>query len=283
MIARLRDVGFSYAHSGSPALTGVDLDLAEGRLIGVVGASGSGKSTLCSVVRGLMPDFHPGELGGDLEVLGRPLADWGIGELSVRIGYAFQNPFTQLTGTCETVFEEIAFGLENLGTPREVMVERVLDVAERLGLDPILERDPRRLSGGQRQKVAFASVIAMDLGAYVFDEPTSQLDPESSAEILDIIAGLRDEGRSVVLVEHDMNLLAEHADEIVVLCEGRVVRHGPAADVLGSDDLASWGVVPPEVTALSVLLDPSGAEIGRPVTLAQARTALSLEGDRHGD
>ena len=272
----LRDVRFTYAYTDRPALDGITLELEPGLLHGVVGMNASGKSTLCALIRGIIPHFHEGTLEGEVRVLGKGLLDWDPAELSQTVGCVFDNPFTQISGIKDTVFEEIAMGLENLGVPRDEMIERVEAVVERLGLQALIRKNPNELSGGQRQKVAFASIIAMDTEFIVIDEPTSQLDPEASEAVFGIIGELKNRGKSIVLVEHKVDLMAQYADHIVVMKEGKVVMDGPTRDVLTSTTLADANVPPPEVTELAWRLRDAGRELPfLPITRAEAYQAVT--------
>lgn len=260
-LASLRDVRFTYAYAEESALRGMTLDLELGKLHGVVGLNSSGKTTLCSLLRGLIPHFHEGELSGEVNILDRSLLDWDPAQLSSAVGCVFDNPFTQISGIRSTVYEEIALGLENLGIEHAEMIDRVERVVDQLGLGHLIEKNPNELSGGQRQKVAFAAIIAMDADVMVIDEPTSQLDPESSEEVFQIIANLKNQGKSIVLVEHKIDLLAQFADTITVLHNGTVALHGPTREILGSPELGTFGVSAPEVTEFARRL----AEAGRPL------------------
>ncbi len=272
----MRDVAFTYTDADEPALHHVDLTLEPGLVYGVVGRNASGKSTLCNLIRGIVPIFHTGELSGQVDVLGTSLLEWDPAALSQQIGYVFQNPFTQISGIRDTVFEEIALGLENLGMPREEIIERVVSVIGQLSLESIAGKNPNELSGGQRQKVAFASILAMDSDFLVIDEPTSQLDPESSEEVFAIIRGLKDRGTSIVLVEHKIDLMAAYADRIIVMERGTIVAEGPAADILTSDALTAAGVPQPEVAAVAQRLAARGLDYGRiPITRADARALIT--------
>ncbi|MCA0293842.1 MAG: energy-coupling factor ABC transporter ATP-binding protein [Actinobacteria bacterium] len=278
VLAELQDVHFTYAYADTPALKGVTLTLEQGMLHGIVGLNSSGKTTLCGLLRGIVPSFHHGELTGRTTILGRELADWNPDELATTIGCVFDNPFTQISGIRDTVFEEIAFGLENLGVAREDIITRVIQVIEQLGIEALAEKNPNELSGGQRQKVAFASIIAMDSDVIVIDEPTSQLDPEASEAVFEIIAGLKKLGKSIVLVEHKIDLVAEYADTVTVLHEGRVALTGTTREVLTDPRLRSFGVTPPQVTELAERLAASGRPLSRvPVTRAEA---VELIGER---
>lgn len=269
-------VSFTYAYSDAPALRDVSLRLEEGLLYGVIGTNASGKTTLCSLMRGLIPLFHPGTLEGTVEIRGRNLLDWDPADLSQAIGCVFENPFTQISGIKDTVFEEIAFGLENIGLERETMIARVLDVVEQLDLGSLIRKNPNELSGGQRQKVAFASIIAMDADFIVIDEPTSQLDPEASDAVFNIIGGLKKRGKSIVLVEHKIDLMAQHADRIVVMKDGRLLAEGPTTDILTSPIMDEADVPRPEVTDLGRALSGTSRALGAlPITRAEAFAAIA--------
>ena len=270
-LATLRGVSFTYAYTDEPALRDINLTLEEGLLYAVVGPNASGKSTLCALLRGIVPHFHEGELSGTVEIRGRNLLDWEPAELSREIGCVFENPFTQISGIKETVFEEIALGLENLGTPPDEVIERVQEVIEQLEIGALVAKNPNELSGGQRQKVAFASIIAMDADVIVIDEPTSQLDPESSEAVFAIIADLKSRGKSIVLVEHKMDLVAQYADRVIALAGGRVVLEGPTSQVFTSPVLIDNDIARPEVTELAEALAREGRPLARtPITRFEA-------------
>lgn len=228
----LHEVSYRYPLGEGDALRDIDCAFEEGVVYGIIGPNGGGKTTLCDVVRGFIPHFHGGELRGDVLLDGVRVQDRPSGELATQVGYIFQNPFSQMSGVRGTVFEEIALGLENLGIEKETMIARVLEIAERVGVTHLLEKDPNALSGGQRQRVAVAAIVAMDAPVLVIDEPTSQLDPESSRGILDVVRDLRETGKTILLVEHKIDLLAEIADELLVIDDGMLIDSGPTSAVL---------------------------------------------------
>src|SRR5690606_1732280 len=154
--------------------------IEKGYLYAVIGKNGSGKTTLCNLIRGFIPHFHKGELEGDFLIEGKDVREWDLGELAKKIGFIFQNPFTQISGVKDTVFEEIAYGLENLGVEVEEIKRRVKKISKLLGIEELEDKNPFELSGGQKQRVAFASVIVMEPDILVIDEPTSQLDPKGT-------------------------------------------------------------------------------------------------------
>ena len=265
MSLQLIGVGYRYAGSQRPSLLDVDLELPDATVIGVAGASESGKTTLCLVASGLAPRTVGGRIRGRVRLNGEDVDSWPMHRLAERIGIGFQNPGTQLSQVADTVFEEVAFGPMNLGLPRDEVVARTWDALDALRISELTDRDPSRLSGGQQQLVATAGLLAMRPTHLVLDEPTAQLDPAGTRLVADAIARLAAAGASILVTEQKTDLLAEVAARVVVLADGRVVRDGPADDVLSDPQLAELGVAPPSVARLKAAmaaagLDPATAE-----------------------
>ena len=248
---RLEAVSYRYAGAREPVLIGIDVRVEPGRVLGVAGATESGKSTLCLVAAGVAPVVVGGTLEGIVRLGDRPTAGQRAHELAQRCGLLTQDAQAQLSGTTLTVFEEVAFGPRNLGLSVAEIVDRVDRSLALLGIEALASRAPDRLSGGQAQLVALASVLAMRPGALVLDEPTSQLDPEGTRLVGAALARLADdEGVAIILVEHKTELLARLADEIAVLDGGRLARLGPAHEILADADLTTLGVEPPPAVRL---------------------------------
>jgi energy-coupling factor transport system ATP-binding protein len=247
---RLSSVGYRYAGYARQVLHDIELTLADGEIVGLVGANEAGKSTLCLVASGLAPGSVGGALTGSLTIDGEDMAGQPLHAFSTRVGIGFQNPATQLSGVTGSVFEEVALGPMNLGLPARETVERVKDALGLLGIEHLAEREPRRLSGGQGQLVVIASLLAMRTGHLVLDEPTAQLDPAGTRLVADAIARLAAAGASILVAEQKTDLLAEVASRVVVLDAGRVVREGPARDVLSDPALPDLGVAPPSSVQL---------------------------------
>lgn len=267
----IKNVTYTYPLEKKSALTNLSAVFEEGKLYGIIGPNGSGKTTLCNLVRGMVPNFYQGKLTGEICIFGKKMSEIDFSELAVEVGFIFQNPFTQISGVRETVFEEIAMGLENLGIPRSEMIERTMAIIKTLGIESIMKNNPNALSGGQKQRVAFASVIVMDPPIMVIDEPTSQLDPFGTERIFEIIHHLKERGKTILLVEHKVELLAEYADEILVLNNGELVAKGPAQQVLGDINTIKKGVALPPVAVLGHELREDGIQLSRiPITLSQA-------------
>lgn len=266
---------YTYPGQPGPALRDVSLEVQSGELCCLVGANGAGKSTLCCAVAGFVPHFYRGEMYGAVLVGGQDTVQSTIGELARRVGIVFQNPFDQITGATLTVFAEVAFGLENLGTPREETVARVEGALRRVGLWEVRARSPFELSGGQQQRLAIASILAMDPPVIVLDEVTSQLDPSGTREVWRIVANLHESGKTLLVAEHKMEYVARHATKVVLMEGGRVVASGSPSEVLGRDDLEARGVGRPPFMSVVRALREKGLWDGEvPLTLEGAADVL---------
>jgi energy-coupling factor transport system ATP-binding protein len=254
----VNEVHYWYAGARTSALAGATIGLAAGEVVGVCGPNDAGKTSLCLVAAGLAPQAIGGRMEGEVLVAGRRTTTLKPHELAQRVGILFQNASTQISGTAPTVWEEIAFGPRNLGLPLDDVVDRVTWAMAVLHLDELASRDPQRLSGGQGQLVALASVLALRPAALVLDEPTSQLDPVGTHLVGSAIGRLADSGTAVLIVEHKTDLLLSVADRIVLLEAGRVVSSASPEEVLGAPGLADAGVEPPARLRLSRALESAG-------------------------
>jgi len=255
---KLEDVSYKYPLENREILKNINLDIKKGEFWAVIGKNGSGKTTLCNVLRRFVPDFYKGELKGRITLEGKELKDYSAKEIVQKVGFVFQNPFTQISGVKETVFEEIAFGLENLALDAEYIRKRVEETLKLLRIEELRDKNPYELSGGQGQKVALASIIAMDPEIMVIDEPTSQLDPKGTEEIFEIIDILKKEGKTIILVEHKLELIAEYAEKVMVLDEGEMILSGNTEDVLKNKILIEKEIGIPQYAALAYRLMDEG-------------------------
>ena len=255
---KLKDVSYKYPLEDREILKNINLDIKKGEFWAVIGKNGSGKTTLCNVLRRFVPDFYKGELKGKITLESKELKDYSAKEIVQKVGFVFQNPFTQISGVKETVFEEIAFGLENLALDAEDIRKRVEETLKLLRIEELRDKNPYELSGGQGQKVALASIIAMDPEIMVIDEPTSQLDPKGTEEIFEIIDILKKEGKTIILVEHKLELIAEYAEKVMVLDEGEMILSGNTEDVLKNKILLEKEIGIPQYTALAYRLMDEG-------------------------
>ena len=237
----LQNVTYKYPLTQSPALQDISLQINEGEFLAVVGPNGAGKSTLCYTLAGFVPHFFKGELTGDITVDGKKSSEATLDEWVMNVGLAFQNPFNQISGAKFTVFEELAFGLENIGVPREEMKVRVEEAMALTGIRELADRSPYSLSGGQQQRVALTSILVMKPKLLVLDEPTSQMDPIGTREVFGVVRKMAEEGMTVVLVEHKMEWIANFADRVVALKDGRMLLEGKPNEVLTSDLLTENG------------------------------------------
>ena len=211
-----------------------------------------------------------GEIKGEVLVEGKNINEYG-GELSQKIGFVFQNPFTQISGVKDTVFEEVAYGLENFGVPVEEIERRVIEVMKMTNIESLAEKNPFELSGGQMQRVALASVIVLEPDILIIDEPTSQLDPEGTESVFAIIKAMKDKQKTIILVEHKIDLIAEYADDVLVLKDGELIAVGDKNEILTDITLMEKGVALPQVVLLAVKLQKAGLPLTKiPVTEKQA-------------
>ena len=247
-VISLEHVGYRYPLGREDAVRDVSFQVEQGQVCALLGANGSGKTTICNLIRGFIPRFYRGEPTGLVQLAGRPVEQYDDAELTETVGYSFQNPFTQMSGVKDNVREEIAYALENLGIEREAMAARVDAMIDLLHLDDIADANPLELSGGQRQRVAIAAVLVTDPPIVVLDEPTSQLDPQSTEDVFNIIALLKRQGKTVILVEHKIDLVARYCDLVILMEDGRVAMSGPARRVLTDPQVLDHGGQLPEVT-----------------------------------
>ena len=272
----LKNVSFKYELQQEKTIKNLDLYVQQGEFIGIIGKNGSGKTTLCNIIRGIIPDFVQGEISGDIIIDNKNIDDIERGEMAELVGFVFQNPFSQISGIKKTVFEEIAYGLENLGVEREEIKQRVTDVIKLLKIEDLQDKNPNELSGGQSQRVAIASIIVMNPKVLIFDEPTSQLDPLGTEEIFDILKLLKSQNKTIILVEHKIDLIAEYADRVVVMDDGEVIFNGETHEVLSNDKIEESNVSMPIVSKLAYKMN---AEIPGffkkvPITLDECKKEL---------
>lgn len=257
----IQNVSYTYPLTKVPSVVDVNLSFEKGRFYAIVGANGSGKTTLCNIIRGFVPNFYQGEMKGNVIIEGKNLEEYEMGELASKIGYVFQNPFNQITGARDTVYGEIAYGLENFGVPVNEIKRRVERIMELTNTTYLQDKNPFELSGGQQQRVALASVLVLEPDILVIDEPTSQLDPQETERVFEIIQKMKQMGKTIILVEHKMELLAEYCDEVVVLHQGKVIRYGDKHEVLSDINLGQFGVMLPLTVYLADELKKQGIKI----------------------
>ena len=257
MTVSIDSVSYAYT-TGAQVLTDVSLAPAAGSLTLVCGASGSGKSTLVRLVNGLVPHFHHGRRDGEVLVEGREVADTPIEQMGRVTATVFQDPATQFFTT--TVADELAFAPQNYQVPAQEIRRRRLRAVEELGIEDLLGRDLKGLSGGQLQKVACAQALVQDTPVVLLDEPTSNLDPRAIEDVRAAVARLRELGRTVVVAEHRVYFLEGLADEVVLMQDGRVAGRMSGADFYAmGEERRSLGLRTLERPELRVPVTPVAA------------------------
>ena len=272
-MVEISSLSFRYPDAPKKAVADFDLIIPEGEIVVLAGPSGCGKSTLLRAVNGLIPHMYGGEYVGDVTVAGMSVKNSSMRELAQKVGFLFQNPENQIF--MFTVERDVAFGLENLGSPRSEMRRRVEEAMRLLGISDLAQRAPHELSDGQKQRVALAGVLAMQPKLVILDEPTSLLDPKTAGELVSLVSRLRkDLGTTFVVVEHRLDLLVKVADRIVVMSEGRKALEGKPDEILFRDSAESFGVSVPAITQVQKMLVADGLVSRRdllsPSELAQA-------------
>lgn len=247
----VENLKYRYPLTDTNALDDVSFTISEGEFIGVIGENNAGKSTLCQALVGLVPHFYKGLYDGKVMICGKNVRESSVSDLSENVGLAFQNPFTQVTGAKVTVYEEVAFGLENLGIPRDEMSKRVTEALELLGISEYRDRNPFDLSGGQMQRVALAGVIAMKPDVIILDEPTSQLDPKGSEEVFKAVQKLSESGMTIIMVEHKMEKIAAYSDRVMLMSNGKIIDFSTPHEIFSRHDIQEYGVIEPVYTQVA--------------------------------
>lgn len=258
-IIEIKNLSFQYEGSSKEVLKNLNIDIKEGEFICVLGHNGSGKSTLAKLINA---QYIPTE--GDILVGNMNTKDdeslWNIREMC---GMVFQNPDNQLVATI--VEEDVAFGPENLGVPREELRKRVDDCLELVGMSEYKRHSPALLSGGQKQRIAIAGILAMNPKCLLMDEPTAMLDPQGRKDILDTVLKLREMGKTIIHITHYMEECV-HADRIIVINEGEVVLEGTPREVFSNvEKMKEIGLDVTEPTEISYLLNKSNINVRRDV------------------
>ncbi len=257
-LIEVKNVTFMYDEENEPgikALDNINLEIYKGEFLGIAGRNGSGKSTLAKLLNGLhLPNR------GDVFVMGQNTKDENkLLDIRKTVGMVFQNPDNQMVATI--VEEDVAFGPENLGLPREKLRQLVDESLKAVGMEKFKDKKPHKLSGGQKQRVAIAGVLAMHPDLIVLDEATAMLDPSGRKEVLATVKRLNQEGVSIVMITHYMEELTE-ADRIIVIDEGKCVLEGPPCEVFRKQELLEQmrlGV--PEIVEISNALRREGVKL----------------------
>lgn len=238
----LEDFGFRYQESAEPTVQDINITIPVGAFVGITGAAGSGKSTLTYAFNGIIPNCYPGDLYGHARVCGLDTTAASLTDISQKVGSVCQDIDSQMVSS--VVEDEILYGMENFGIPKDQVEHRLTEALDAMGIADLRERTIDSLSGGQKQKVAIASVIALKPEVLVLDEPTAELDPASSVAVFDLLKKYAQEsGTTVIVVEQKIALLSSHADLLLIMEGGRIRFAGTPAEVLAhSNELLAIGV-----------------------------------------
>ena len=256
-LIELNNVSFVYRGSKTLALKDVSLSIEPGEFVGIIGPTGAGKSTLCWAIVGVVPQILSGKLDGEVTVKGLPSSRTPVAKIAQIVGLVQQDAEAQLLMT--DIDKEIAFPLENLSLPREEIERRLNYVLDLVNLRADRLHHPFYLSGGQKQRVAVAASLAMEPEVLILDEATSELDPLGAEEVHNLAGALKAQGKTIIMVEHNIDELARHADRIIVMDRGEKVRDAPTREILSDVDfLAGLGIYPPQVTQVAHMLQAQG-------------------------
>lgn len=258
----VNDLTFTYEGAATPALRNVTLRVEKGDFLGIIGESGAGKTTLGSSINGLIPHHYKGDYYGSVTVDGRDTFDAQLTDLSLVIGTVSQDIDSQMVAS--VVEDELLYGLENFGVAHDLIEQRMVRALESVGIADLRSRRIATLSGGQKQKVAIAAILALEPDIILLDEPTGELDPASSRQIFDLLRSLNQSGVTVIVIEQKVMLLCEYAKRIAVMEHGRIALQGTVEEVLQEyRTMERIGINCPRVATLCDRLNARGLGDGR--------------------
>ena len=247
----IQNLSYTYPNMSEPTLSGIDLHIDDGEFVLLLGASGSGKSTLIQCLNGLVPKVTGGNLEGVIVINGKDVRDYKVHQMASDVGIIFQNPDTQLFSL--TVGKDVAFGPENLGMPKEEILGRIDRAMRIVGMEDMRDRFIFTLSGGEKQRVAIAGTLAMEPHVMVLDEPTSDLDPVGTGEVLSLVRRLNQEkDMTIILIEHKIDEVVHLADRVVVMDQGKIIMDDTPDKIFnnGHDQLKSIGIALPQLSEI---------------------------------
>ena len=254
----IKELTFKYSGSKKNALENVSLTIEKGDFVGLIGESGAGKPTLCSCINGLIPHHYTGDFYGSVKIQGTDTFDIEPGKLALKVGSVFQDVDSQLVSFF--VEDEILFGLENFGIPKDQIEQRITAALESLKIQELRHREISTLSGGQKQKVAIAAILALEPDILVLDEPTGELDPASSVQIFKLLQKLnKEKGITIVVAEQKIMLLCEYVKKLIVLEKGTLIHYGEIRSTLTHQkEMEEAGINCPRVLTLTSRMAEEG-------------------------
>ncbi|MFQ6063435.1 MAG: ATP-binding cassette domain-containing protein, partial [Methanosarcinales archaeon] len=272
---KIENLTYYYPNTDKPALEDINLEIKDGEFVLIVGQSGCGKSTLIKCFNGLIPKVTGGVLKGNISINGKNVADYKVHQLALEVGMVFQNPDTQLFAI--TVEEDIAFGPENIGLSKDEIIKRVNNSLQTVRMEDYRNKYIFSLSGGQKQRVAVAGSLAMEPNILVFDEPTSDLDPIGTREVLETIKKLnKEKDITIILIEHKLNEVANLVDRVIVMDNGKIFAEGTAAEIFNERfyEVKKIGIKPPQITEISMILQKLGHNIKNKLSFEEVYNKL---------
>ena len=254
----IQELTFKYSNAKTNALENLSLHIEKGDFVGVIGESGAGKTTLCNCINGLIPHHYTGDFYGSVKIDGQDTFEVDSGKLALKVGSVFQDIESQLVSYF--VEDEILFGLENFGVPAEEIEGRITSALDALGIGELRHREVASLSGGQKQKVVIAAILALEPDVLVLDEPTGELDPASSVQIFELLKKLNEEkGITIVVAEQKIMLLCEYVKKLMVLEKGTCVHYGEIRSTLTHQkEMEEAGINCPRVLTLTTKMAEEG-------------------------
>lgn len=240
-LIEVNNLTYTYPTASRPALKNISFQIGKGQIVAIIGPNHAGKSTLCLALAGLIPAVFHGDVAGQVLIDGLDTAQHPPSRFAGLVGLVLQNPSNQFSGIASTVYEEIAFGLENLGVPSTEMPSCIENALQQCGLLHLQARSPFSLSGGQQQRLAIASMLALNPPILVLDEPVSMLDPQGQQEVFALIQDLAKAGRTVIMVEHHLEWIARYTNRVLVLADGQILLDAPPQTALSSPLLPQIG------------------------------------------
>ena len=254
----IKELTFKYSGSKKNTLENVSLTIEKGDFVGLIGESGAGKTTLCSCINGLIPHHYTGDFYGSVKIQGTDTFDIEPGKLALKVGSVFQDVDSQLVSFF--VEDEILFGLENFGIPKDQIEQRITAALESLEIQELRHREISTLSGGQKQKVAIAAILALEPDILVLDEPTGELDPASSVQIFKLLQKLnKEKGITIVVAEQKIMLLCEYVKKLIVLENGTLIHYGEIRSTLTHQkEMEEAGINCPRVLTLTSRMAEEG-------------------------
>lgn len=267
---------FRYDHSEDFVLKDININIDSGKFILMCGITGSGKTSLVRAMNGLIPQFYHGEIKGDVLVKGKNTKNVPTSTLSRDVGLVFQNPENQLIAM--NVEREIAFGPENIGVPWDEMDSRIKECIKITDIEHLRKKAPFEISGGEQQRVAIASILALQPEIIIFDEPTSLLDPKSAIQILNLLKKILLEKKisTIIVIEHRLDIVLPLADEIILVDKGRILEQGEAHNVINGENFLNSGVNIPKCVSVFQQLMKQNIFSGKlPISIEETKNLIN--------